>query len=885
MFFKKFYWIILIFVFLIAQIFILMGLVQYAIITLIMTVGIISIVFIFSRKDKFYFNYNLSEILLILSIFLGIIATIVVKTFFLIALLMYFIAAVFLFLANPKILHKDLLENVNKKEKFEPYFLIFLILFTVGLRFFGLNDIPAGIYGHELIQMGEAAKLSNNYVWHMGAGAEWPTMTLYQGLFFAKIFGWSIGSFRMEGAFWGTMTVIIFYFLARRMFSPLPAAFAALLFSSNDTQLLVSRNLAPNPILYASILIATWFFIVALKNKKWYFFCLSGLMLGFTLHGYMAGRILPAILAIFGLYFLVFKRQTGFSLKHILIMILGFSISAGPIIYYSFMHPDIYWTYLNSVNPNANKGVSGYVKTILDNLPTYAKSFHIKGDYNPSMNIPCKNILEPVAGTLFPIGFFLTVFMFFKPVNLYLLTFFILCILPALLGGGSSTHPTLSRMLGVLPPLYLMIALTFDQIKNVIDNMGNKVKKLIYLSLGLIIVIVGVFNGIHRYFFETTTNKEFRMIVRYDVYLAAKETEKFKDHKIIIGPKYNYGYFYKQNIDYKVAFWPEDYLLMDLSSDYLLLIDTYMEGIIPFFKKYFPGSDIKIYSEPQENIGKYCINLISDTYNKYTYLIRVKIPAKDIESFHCMLDATTLEKVNIFDNNFSQKFSGKKLKLKGTIILKEFEKSAKININWVGWNVITDIGKKKNSGDILYPGINYFVIEGMVPEEASGPLPLEIITETGAKLGRERLAALDNSYGFKVKFISEEKENKESVVYTRNNLFPFCRIYDGYSAKINVPFTILLSSQLKVDKNGRYYINTEEPSKSKIILNNKTIKNNIKGESINNLPVELNSNELNKLDIYFIAQGGNIDRTFKLKLNETNMPFNYIFNPDAIKFY
>ncbi|HPN65166.1 MAG TPA: glycosyltransferase family 39 protein [Candidatus Goldiibacteriota bacterium] len=873
------------------QVFIMMNQVQHAVIVLIAGAAVFVGVLLFAFRNKIKIKHIMPEILVGASLITAVLATFLLKTSPRMTIAFYVISGIMLFFsrafAGNFMQQGELKTTYDKMEKWEPYFVAFLLLFTMAIRFALLNDIPAGIQGHEKVQMGDIGGMAahrNHYVWHLGASAEWPSMSVYQGIFFADIFGWNIGSFRMQGAFWGTVTVMFFYFLARNLFSASAAAFAAVLFSTCAAQISFSRNLSPSPILYGSMLIASWLFIAALRNKKWYFFGLSGLMLGFTLHGYIAGRIMPAAFAALALFILIFRRKAGLTLKHLGYTAAGFLISAGPIGYFAWKEPDLYWAYLQSVNPNQTGGPFKYIQTFINNIPMYLNAFHIKGDCNPAFQAAGKPMLEPVAQTLFPIGLVAAILMLFTPVGVYLAAFFFVALLPSMLGSGGSGHPSLSRMLGVFPPIFLMIALVFDRILTVVKKYNSKKLNVIAVAVISVFVAWGSYNGLYEYFGEMTTNLSFKSRLDYDKYIAAKMTAKAKDTNIYMAERYaNYSFPPKtaQSTDVSIVQWPEEFLILNPDKRSLLMLDTCYLGTEKFFSGNFKNAKIGIINE-KDSEDKTCISFGFDRHAPETVIYTVDISADDIKELQKLIDAKSGQKVDVYSQEFMRENAGKPFQFKGAVIVKENETGVKIKINWPGWTVSAGKEAFVKEYAIKNPGIHYFTVKGIIPSERMPRKIFDVVV--GNTAAENRVVGLTGNYGLKAEFYKEEKEiGKVKPLFTRNILFPAYRIYDGYAAKIPVPFYVNLSG---------YFINPEDkelsffmqlPSRAKIFVDGKRVFNNFmnepeeRGNYVNppaGRPVPFNA--------VCKADGGLYDRTFVIKANRRGDIKSYDISYDSM---
>lgn len=153
---------------------------------------------------------------------------------------------------------------------------IFLLSFSARLyAFFNTSVInPDGV-----LYINQAKAILNND-WKLAKNCGYDFISLYHLLIpiFYRIFGdWVIAA-KSISFFWGSITVIPFYFILRKFFKTSTAFLASLAFSINPFFVSYSVKLVKDPIFWFFALIGIYFFIASLKKEnKIYFLLFSSL--------------------------------------------------------------------------------------------------------------------------------------------------------------------------------------------------------------------------------------------------------------------------------------------------------------------------------------------------------------------------------------------------------------------------------------------------------------------------------------------------------------------------------------------------------------------------------------------------------------------------------
>ena len=194
------------------------------------------------------------------------------------------------------------------------------------LRFYRLGEIPAGFYRDEaflgynaysILQTGK--DMSGNFLpIHLQSFLYSPAGYSYFSIPFIKIFGLNPFSVRFASAFFGTLTVLMTYFLVKKMFDKLAfgnklSVISAFLLAISPWHINLSRTATENTIVVFFIALGSWLYLLYLKNNKFLLLILSFLFFVLTLLIYQASRaflpfFIPLIVILFWQNKLLFKR-------------------------------------------------------------------------------------------------------------------------------------------------------------------------------------------------------------------------------------------------------------------------------------------------------------------------------------------------------------------------------------------------------------------------------------------------------------------------------------------------------------------------------------------------------------------------------------------------
>ena len=206
--------------------------------------------------------------------------------------------------------------------------ILLVIIFIIGilLRFYRLGDVPFGFHRDEaflgynaysILQTG--ADMSGNFLpLHLKSFLFSPALYSYFSIPFIKIFDLSVFSVRFASAFFGSLTVVISYFLVCeliriskiRIKTNTLGLFSAFLLAISPWHINLSRTATENTIVVFFISLAILMYFLYLKNNKFNLLLLSFFCFFVTLFIYQAPRaFLPFFIPLLILLYSSFKNK------------------------------------------------------------------------------------------------------------------------------------------------------------------------------------------------------------------------------------------------------------------------------------------------------------------------------------------------------------------------------------------------------------------------------------------------------------------------------------------------------------------------------------------------------------------------------------------------
>ncbi len=386
-------------------------------------------------------------------------------------------------------------------------FLLIIIALAVFFRFWGLDSAPPGLYPDEAINGNDALISLKEFSYKLF----YPENNGREGLFIwllslsFGLFGPSIVALRMLPAFFGVLTVLGIYFLAKILFSNLKHGKAIALLSSFFLAIsfwhVNFSRIGFRAILVPFLLVFGFYFLnKGIKERKWIFPAVSGIFLGLGFYTYISYRF---VIFLFLLNIIVglFYYNKKMVLKIAAVCAIVTFIVASPLGFYFLKNPEDFFgrasgvSVLSQENPLYRAGES---------LAVHLGMFNVYGDANWRHNFSKSPQLLWPLGILFLIGFIISIFYLIKRRNKdevilssVLLGWFFIFLLPGVLTYEGIPHAL--RVIGAMPPIYIFSSLGFVWLFEKLKRLFKE-KEIFYYALTAIILLSLVYAQADKYF-------------------------------------------------------------------------------------------------------------------------------------------------------------------------------------------------------------------------------------------------------------------------------------------------------------------------------------------------------------------------------------------------
>ena len=226
---------------------------------------------------------------------------------------------------------------------------------------------------------------------------------------------------------------------------------------------------------------------------------LGGVCAGLLPYTYIPARFTPFLFLLFGLTFLLpfgsFTRErVRAELPWVAVFVGVTGLVAAPILVYFALNPEHFFSRSNEVWLFDHGRIEGdLLRAFLKNVWTHLLVFGVRGDPTWRHNFADKSMLNPLEAVFFWLGVAMTVWRWPKwPTYRLLILWLVLLILPALI--AFDYPPSVLRMIGAAPPIYLLIgaglweAFGFLKARYFPDNEVRAAYAVGSLACGLILV-------------------------------------------------------------------------------------------------------------------------------------------------------------------------------------------------------------------------------------------------------------------------------------------------------------------------------------------------------------------------------------------------------------
>lgn len=290
------------------------------------------------------------------------------------------------------------------------------------------------------------------------------TLFTYIIAFFFRLFGASVPTMRLTSAVAGAVTVWVFYFLARDLYGDKAALLGTTLLAGSRWHLTFSRIVYEAILTPLCAILAFWFLLRGLRDRRWRDLALSGMALGLGLHTYTAFRVVPLVVAGFlAALALVEWRTVRQTWPGLLTGAAGMLLVLNPLGLYAICYPQQFMGRTIRISVFHEVRAVGNWSPVWSNLRKTLGMLHYRGDPASLHNLPGAPMLDVWVGALVVLGMSYMLWHWRRREHLLYL-FWAVGVLA--LGVLSAAHeaPTSRRTIGLIPLIYLLATAALERV-------------------------------------------------------------------------------------------------------------------------------------------------------------------------------------------------------------------------------------------------------------------------------------------------------------------------------------------------------------------------------------------------------------------------------------
>lgn len=520
----------------------------------------------------------------------------------------------------------------NKFKKFEIIAFLFIFLLAIILRIYNLDNIPPGFFidepnaGLDALYIIEGRQVSP-------FGTGWygtPNGYIYYMAGILKLFGANWISLKIISLIPAILTIPALFILTKLIFGPIPGLIAMLLMAVSRWHLTMSRwgwNETAPPLFQ---ILALFFLIRGLRDRRALDYSLSGLISGLMVYTYLSSRLALFTIFLFIVYWF-FTNPIGWrgSLKKswsgIFLFSLALMIAIGPILVTYVTDPFTFSNRINEITILRDINEQKSITPLIDNLMDALKFFHHTGDFNGRHNLPGEPMADPFTGLFFAIGLFYAIIKL-RDYRFFLLLIWLIIGLSAGFLSLNHQSPQAYRTLNALPAVTMLAAVSIDLFARLF-NLAIKQKSVKHLPRVVknipIIFIVIVLVAASLWEIDTYFNKQAKSISVLSDFnpmengVAHEVVQAYQSQmSIYVSPEFSYfsplrylmygevknttGQNSLDDMPYKVIL-PEVNLPVPFTNqDVILLLDYQYYPLLNYFLNIYPKANINLVRLPND---------------------------------------------------------------------------------------------------------------------------------------------------------------------------------------------------------------------------------------------------------------------------------------------
>jgi 4-amino-4-deoxy-L-arabinose transferase-like glycosyltransferase len=351
--------------------------------------------------------------------------------------------------------------KIHKIARWEWILIVALLLIAFGLRTHDLLRVPPGLHNDEVayaeitetVTQGRLAIFFPENIGNEG-------LAYYFAAPFMKVLGLNLLAIRLPAAFISLIAACLIWAFTRRLFGAIAAIAALASFTAIFWTVAFGRiglhvvMLVPLATLAAYCL---WRAQSADGRRVYVWWALCGVCLGASIDTYTAGRILPAILVIFGGYILIARRSEWKRWwSGIAMALLVAAFVAAPLFITLAQNPQEDQLGFFDIDRPLRELRQGNVQPVIETSLRTLGMFGLVGDPLPYYGIPDRPFLDPITFLLLVGGLLIALWRWRDPKYAFVFIWFFIALAPGML---SQPAPNSTRTLAVQTVLFTLIGI------------------------------------------------------------------------------------------------------------------------------------------------------------------------------------------------------------------------------------------------------------------------------------------------------------------------------------------------------------------------------------------------------------------------------------------
>jgi len=501
----------------------------------------------------------------------------------------------------------------------------FLLIFALAifLRLYRLNSIPAGIYVDETNGALDALNIldgRNDSPFATG-WYETPNGYIYYMAALFKLLGANYYALKVASLIPAILTIPAVYVLGRLLFGSTAGLCAMLFIAVSRWHLTMSRwgwnEIAP-PLFQV---LATFFLIRGLRERRAWDYALGGLISGLMVYTYLSSRLALATLGLFAVYWLLSDPEGPLSSwkrhgRGLMLFLLACLIAVAPISVTYITRPFTFFNRVSEISIFNDMRKAGSYQPLVENIWRHVKLFYQTGDPTGRQNIPGEPQTDPVTAVLMTVGLGYAFFHLRDRRRGLLWLWLVLAMAGGYLSEVRIDSPNSYRTLTAVPAVALLVGDTLDRLaRGLYELTGPSLSArqgLLRASLAGLVLVGGgagaAFMETWVYFGPQANSVSVQASFNLTETAVAKQVVAAyqTDTPVYLSPRFYYfsplrflvhgaiqektGRYMLNEPPYHLARPEEDLPIPNAGSDALFLLDDYYRSVMDYFRSFYPDA-------------------------------------------------------------------------------------------------------------------------------------------------------------------------------------------------------------------------------------------------------------------------------------------------------